>query len=84
MSNQSLLENYQGKLLIAHPRLPVGNPFKETVIYVTQDTEEATIGLIFYENWKSSAFNLNIFKNTIGSTHVLCVPMFFYVLHCVL
>ena len=54
MSNQSLLENYQGKLLIAHPKLPVGNPFKETVIYVTQDQDDATIGLILNLNSNTS------------------------------
>ena len=51
---QSLLENYQGKLLIAHPKLPVGNPFKETVIYVTQDTDDHTIGLILNLNSQRS------------------------------
>ena len=51
---QSLLENYQGKLLIAHPKLPVGNPFKETVIYVTQDTDDHTIGLILNLNSNTS------------------------------
>ena len=48
--NQSLLENYQGKLLIAHPKLPIGHPFKETVIYITQDQGNATIGVILNVN----------------------------------
>ena len=45
---ESLIDNYQGKLLVAHPRLPVGNPFKESVIYVTQDAE----GYTFYR-WQT-------------------------------
>ena len=44
--SESLIDNYLGKLLIAHPKLPVGNPFKESVIYITQDADDATIGLI--------------------------------------
>ena len=52
--SQSLLENYQGTLLVAHPRLPLGNPFKETVIYVTQDNSNATIGLILNVNSNTS------------------------------
>jgi|TARA_B110001452_G_C15160455_1_gene403659 putative AlgH/UPF0301 family transcriptional regulator len=47
---ESLIDNYQGKLLVSHPRLPVGNPFKESVIYVTQDDDAATIGLILNLN----------------------------------
>ena len=54
MSSQSLLENYQGTLLVAHPRLPLGNPYKETVIYVTQDNTNATIGLILNINSNTS------------------------------
>ena len=34
-----------------------------------------TIGLIFYENWNSSAFNLNVFKNTLGSFLFLIVSI---------
>ena len=52
--SQSLLENYQGTLLVAHPRLPLGNPFKETVIYVTQDNSNATIGLVLNVNSNTS------------------------------
>ena len=52
--NQSLLENYQGTMLIAHPRLPIGNPFKETVIYVTQDNTSATLGLVLNVNTNTS------------------------------
>ena len=48
--SESLIDNYQGKLLIAHPRLPIGNPFKESVIYITQDADDATIGCILNLN----------------------------------
>jgi len=51
---QSLLENYQGKLLIAHPNLPRGNPFKDTVIYITQDQGNATIGVVLNINTPQS------------------------------
>lgn len=54
MPSQSLLENYQGTMLVAHPRLPTGNPFKETVIYVTQDNSSATIGLVLNVNTATS------------------------------
>tara|TARA_Y200000002_G_scaffold381403_1_gene395356 strand:+ start:720 stop:1298 length:579 start_codon:yes stop_codon:yes gene_type:complete len=53
-NSQSLLENYQGTMLVAHPRLPLGNPFKETVIYVTQDNTNATIGLVLNMNTGTS------------------------------
>ena len=52
--SESLIDNYQGKLLIAHPRLPIGNPFKESVIYVTQDADDATVGLILNLNSATS------------------------------
>jgi len=36
-----------GKLLIAHPNLPNGNPFKHSVIYIYEDTEHnGTVGVV--------------------------------------
>ena len=36
----------QGQLLIAHPNLPVSNPFSKTVIYVAHDNEQGVNGLV--------------------------------------
>lgn len=40
------MESKVGKLLIAHPNLPQGNPFEKTVIYIYQDNLKGTLGLI--------------------------------------
>ena len=41
-----------GKLLIAHPNLPKGNPFKQSVIYVYEDNANGTVGVVlnFHSN----------------------------------
>lgn len=51
-----------GKLLIAHPNVPVGNPFHRAVIYLYQDnTQEGSIGVIIN---KPSKFSLvEVFKD---------------------
>jgi putative transcriptional regulator len=41
-----LLENRVGKILIAHPNLPQGNPFEKAVIYIYQDDSQGTFGLV--------------------------------------
>jgi putative transcriptional regulator len=47
-----------GKLLIAHPNLPVENPFYKSVIYVLEDGPDGTQGIILN---KPSEFNISQF-----------------------
>lgn len=35
----------RGKILIAHPKLPLSNPFHKTVIYLYQDDENGSVGV---------------------------------------
>lgn len=41
-----------GKLLIAHPKIPVGNPFRKSVIYIYEDNANGTQGVVL--NYHSS------------------------------
>ena len=41
-----------GKLLIAHPCLPKGNPFRKSVIYIYEDNKNGTLGVVL--NYNSS------------------------------
>lgn len=44
--------NRSGSLLVSHPRLPIGHPFRESVIYLYDEAPQATLGIIL--NYKST------------------------------
>lgn len=59
-----MLKNKVGKLLIAHPNLPVQNPFHKSVIYIFNDgPQEGTQGLILN---KSTPLSVNQVMNKLG------------------
>ena len=43
-------KNRTGTLLIAHPNLPQENPFRRSVIYIHNETDEGTSGLVLNKN----------------------------------
>jgi len=54
------MDRFIGKLLIAHPNLPDGNPFTRSVIYIATDNAEGTTGLILN---RPSNFSVSEFLN---------------------
>ena len=57
--------NRQGQLLIAHPNLPHNNPFYKSVIYIFEDDQVGTQGIILN---KPTNYSVNSFIETQGFT----------------
>ena len=42
----SHVQNNSGKILVAHPNLPLNNPFRRSVVYCYQDNEAGAAGIV--------------------------------------